>query len=84
MKWMHLLIMTILVAFLSVLARDSAGDAVLFGVDASRNMVSYETNVPAEWDPESGLNIKWTARLGSQTYTNPLVTGGKIFIATNN
>lgn len=84
MKWMHLLIMTILMACLSLLARDSAGDVVLFGADASRNMVSHETNVPAEWDPESGLNIKWTARLGSQTYTNPLVTGGKIFIATNN
>ena len=58
--------------------------SVMFGIDPARNMVSYETNLPTTWDPETGENIKWTAALGSQTYTNPLIIGGKVFIATNN
>jgi outer membrane protein assembly factor BamB len=37
-----------------------------------------------EWDPQSGKNIKWVARLGSQTYGNPVVGGGKIFVGSNN
>ncbi len=57
---------------------------VMFGIDQARNQISYDTNIPAEWDPDTGKNIKWTAKLGSQTYTNPLITGGKIFIASNN
>jgi len=47
-------------------------------------MVSTETGLPADWDPESGKNIKWTAQLGSQTYGNPVIIGGKIFVGTNN
>ena len=60
------------------------GSVALFGIDASRNMISTETGLPAKWDPETGENIKWTAQLGSQTYTNPLITDGKVIIATNN
>jgi len=56
----------------------------MYGGSESRNMVSDETNLPDKWDPASGLNMKWTAKLGSQTYTNPLIVGGKVFIATNN
>jgi outer membrane protein assembly factor BamB len=37
-----------------------------------------------EWDPKSGKNIKWVARLGSQTYGNPVVAGGKVFVGSNN
>jgi outer membrane protein assembly factor BamB len=37
-----------------------------------------------EWDPNSGKNIKWVARLGSQSYGNPVVAGGKVFVGTNN
>ncbi len=57
---------------------------VLFGGDLSRNMVSAETGLPVTWDAETGENIQWTARLGSQTYTNPLPYGEKVFITTNN
>ncbi|MHB1038025.1 MAG: outer membrane protein assembly factor BamB family protein [Pirellulales bacterium] len=28
-------------------------------------------------------NVKWTAKLGSQTYGNPTVSGGKVFLGTN-
>ena len=29
-------------------------------------------------------NVKWVAALGSQTYGNPVVAGGKVFVGTNN
>ena len=31
-----------------------------------------------------GVNIKWVARLGSQTYGNPVVAGGRVWVGTNN
>jgi outer membrane protein assembly factor BamB len=37
-----------------------------------------------EWDSSEAKNIKWVARLGSQTYGNAVVSGGKVFIGTNN
>lgn len=37
-----------------------------------------------EWDPSKAKNIKWVARLGSQTYGNPVVADGKVFVGTNN
>lgn len=37
-----------------------------------------------EWDPTTAKNIKWVVQLGSQTYGNPVVAGGKVFVGTNN
>jgi len=37
-----------------------------------------------EWDSSGAKNIKWVARLGSQSYGNPVVGNGKIFVGTNN
>lgn len=37
-----------------------------------------------EWDPTDAKNILWVARLGSQSYGNPVVAGGKAFVGTNN
>ena len=37
-----------------------------------------------EWLPEKSRNIQWVAKLGSQSYGNPVVSGGKIFVGTNN
>lgn len=57
----------------------------MFGYNPDRNMVAPNAgSAPAEWDPESGDKILWTARLGSQTYTNPIIHEGKVFIGTNN
>ena len=56
-----------------------------WGGTPQRNMVNLvEKDIPAEWDIETGKNIAWRARLGSQTYGNPTVAGGKIFLGTNN
>jgi len=37
-----------------------------------------------EWKPETSRNIAWVAALGSQSYGNPVVAGGKVFVGTNN
>lgn len=58
--------------------------ASMWGFTPGRNMVSHETNLPAEWDPATGMNIKWTAELGSQSYAGPVLHGGKVFVGTNN
>jgi outer membrane protein assembly factor BamB len=41
-------------------------------------------NVPTEWDVKTKKNIKWVADLGSQSYGNPVVAGGMVFVGTNN
>ncbi len=60
------------------------GDWPMWGGSADRNMVSDAKGIPSEWDVPSKKNIKWIAPLGSQTYGNPVVVDGKIFIGTNN
>ncbi|QDV42703.1 outer membrane biogenesis protein BamB [Stieleria neptunia] len=37
-----------------------------------------------EWDNSNAENIVWYANLGSQTYGNPVVAGGRVFVGTNN
>jgi outer membrane protein assembly factor BamB len=37
-----------------------------------------------EIDLATTKNVKWIAKLGSQTYGNPVVAGGKVLIGTNN
>ena len=59
-------------------------ELVMFGGDASRNMVSAERGLPSKWDVETGLNVKWSQGLGSQSYAGPIVSGGKVFAGTNN
>lgn len=66
------------------LAKAKKGDWPMWGGSADRNMVSGETKIPAKWDMSKGENIVWTAPLGSQTYGNPVVVNGKIFVGTNN
>ena len=56
----------------------------MFGGTPARNMASPEKGLPSRWDPETGLNVKWTADLGSQSYGGPVVAGGKVFVGTNN
>ena len=64
--------------------KSAAEETAMWGFTPSRNLVSNEKNLPEKWDPESGLNIKWTASLGSQTYAGPVLIGGKVFVGTNN
>lgn len=66
------------------------------GSDPGRNMYSPATGFPATFNPgkyKAGTeevdmstteNVKWVAKLGSQSYGNPTVSKGKVFVGTNN
>lgn len=67
-----------------------------WGGSSERNNTPIGYNIPTqwnigdfnyrtgEWDPTDAKNIKWVARLGSQTYGNPVVADGRIYVGTNN
>ena len=67
-----------------------------WGGDAAHNNTPVGENIPTEWeigefdyktgewDPTDAKNIKWVARLGSQSYGNAVVSDGKIYVGTNN
>jgi len=73
-----------------------AGDWPFWGGGASRNMVSPEKGVAESWEPgrykgsteeidmATTKNVKWIAKLGSQTYGNPTIAQGRVFLGTNN
>src|SRR6188508_2074057 len=70
-------------------ARLSAGDPgtrdwPMWGGTPDRNMVSKMTGLPADWDVKTKKNVKWVAKLGSQSYGNPVVGGGVVLVGTNN
>ncbi len=61
------------------------GDWPMFGGSLQRNMVNaVDKNVPTEWDVKKKTNVKWVVELGSKAYGGPIVSGGKVFIGTNN
>jgi outer membrane protein assembly factor BamB len=71
-------------------------DWAQWGGTPARNNVPEGHNIPTEWsigefdyrtgdwNPEGSKNVKWVCRLGSQTYGNPVVSGGKVWVGTNN
>ncbi|MEM9586538.1 MAG: PQQ-binding-like beta-propeller repeat protein [Planctomycetota bacterium] len=74
----------------------SGGDWPQWGGTRLRNNVPNVTGLPdswnigrfdrrtGEWNKERAENVLWYANLGSQTYGNPVVAGGKVFVGTNN
>jgi outer membrane protein assembly factor BamB len=61
-----------------------SSDWPMWGGTADRNMVSNMKGLPTSWDVKAKKNVKWVAALGSQTYGNPVVAGGQIYVGTNN
>ena len=67
-----------------------------WGGGESRNMASTVTGLPGDFtagdfkpgtdevDLSTTKNVQWVAKLGSQSYGNPTVSGGRIFVGTNN
>ncbi|MCC6511436.1 MAG: PQQ-binding-like beta-propeller repeat protein [Pirellulaceae bacterium] len=49
-----------------------------------RNNTPDAKNIPTEWDVESGKNVRWSMALGSETYGNPVVANGQVYVGTNN
>src|SRR5688572_16738786 len=61
------------------------GEWPMWGGQPGRNMANdREKGIPSSWDLKTRKNIKWTATLGSQSYGNPVIAGGKVFVGTNN
>jgi outer membrane protein assembly factor BamB len=60
------------------------GDWPMWGGSPDRNMVSNMKGLPTDWDVKTKKNVKWVAALGSQSYGNPIVAGGMVFVGTNN
>jgi outer membrane protein assembly factor BamB len=62
----------------------NTGDWPMWGGTPDRNMVSAMKGLPTDWDIKTKKNVKWVADLGSQSYGNPVVAGGFVFVGTNN
>ncbi len=83
-----------LVALRSV--EEPTGDWNQWGGSPSRNNVPVATGIPVDWHPgefdrktgewlkDEARNIKWVSPVGSQTYGNPVVADGRIYVGTNN
>ncbi len=66
------------------------------GNDPGRNMYSAAKGLPDRFDPGKLIagteqvdmattrNVRWVAKLGSQSYGNVVVSGGRVFVGTNN
>jgi outer membrane protein assembly factor BamB len=75
----------ILATAASIVASDpGSGDWPMWGGTPDRNMVSNMKGLPTDWDVATKKNVKWVAELGSQSYGNPVVSGGIVFVGTNN
>lgn len=69
------------------------GDWPEWAGSGSKNMVAKEA-LPVDFSPgegktveemqQSGRNLKWVAKLGSQSYGTPTIGGGKVIVGTNN
>lgn len=60
------------------------GDWPQFGGSPLRNNTPEGKNIPTSWDVTTGENILWSMPLGSETYGNPVVANGKVYVGTNN
>jgi outer membrane protein assembly factor BamB len=69
-------------------------DWKMWGGSPSRNNSAVGKNIPDDWeigklDRETQKfaklrNIKWYARLGSQSYGNPIIADGHVYVGSNN
>lgn len=61
-----------------------AADRAQWGEAWTRNQTSAEKGLAESFDPTTGKNIKWKAKLGNETHSTPVIAGGRVFIGTNN
>jgi outer membrane protein assembly factor BamB len=65
----------------------AVGDWPMLGGNMHRNMVDTRSKgLPVDWSIKKtgAKNILWRAELGSTTYGGVVVSGGKVFVGTNN
>jgi len=61
-----------------------AADQPQWGQAWSRNMISAERGLADSFDPKAGKNIKWIAKLGTESHCTPVVAGGRVYVGSNN
>lgn len=71
-----------------------ADDWPMLGRDRTHNAVSPEKGAPTDWQnavpatqdapAKAARNIKWAARLGSNSMGGPVIAGGLVWVGTNN
>ncbi len=71
---------------LNILSKMKVGkyDWPQWGGSSHRNNTPEGKNIPHKWNLKTGDNVLWAVPLGSQTYSNPVVANGKVFVGTNN
>ena len=75
-KWILLVALACPVVF--------AKDQPQWGHAWTRNMLSGERNLPATFNPKTGENIKWVAKIGNESHSTPVIADGRVYIGTNN
>ena len=81
--------------FLLSLTAVGRTDSPQWGIDQGRNRISHETDLPTTFEPGkkdqasdqiegTSPNVRWVAKIGSRTYTPPVVADGCVLIGTNN
>jgi outer membrane protein assembly factor BamB len=72
------------------------GDWAQWAGTSYRNNTPIGKDIPIEWEvgdfdrktgdwiSDNAKNIKWVAAVGSQSYGNPVVAGGRVYVGTNN
>jgi len=60
------------------------GDWPQWGGWSHKNNTPSAKNLPTEWNVDDGTNILWSAPLGSQSYGNPVVANGHVYVGSNN
>ncbi|MEQ1827411.1 MAG: PQQ-binding-like beta-propeller repeat protein [Pirellula sp.] len=61
-----------------------AKDWPQWGGSPERNNVPMTGPLPTKFDVKTGENIRWSMPLGSETYGNPVIANGKVYVGTNN
>lgn len=81
------LILTIAIAY-SLPSRSLPADWPMGGRSGDRNPVSPELPVPTDWQlgemGKNGRNILWSAEVGTSAAGGPIVSGGLVWVGTNN
>jgi outer membrane protein assembly factor BamB len=83
-KFYVFLVVSLSCGFMLGASEPGTGDWPMWGGTPDRNMVSNMKGLPTDWDIKTKKNVKWVAQLGSQSYGNPVVAGGMVFVGTNN
>jgi HEAT repeat protein/outer membrane protein assembly factor BamB len=53
-------------------------------INASPPAPASAVNPPIDWDTTTGRNIVWSVELGAETFGRPVLSGGVVYIGTNN